>query len=155
MPNSTCVATLCRKYPIIPQFTKFVMIGFMNFFIDLAILNLLMFASGQSAGIYYTVFKAMSFLVAVTFSYFFNKRWAFRDKKQTEQGRQFSQFLSVSIIGMIINVTTATLVVAYIAPAVNFVSLSGQMWGNLGAVGGAATGLVWNFLGYKFWVFKK
>jgi hypothetical protein len=34
-----------------------------------------MFASGLSTGLYYTAFKAMSFLVAVTFSYFFNKRW--------------------------------------------------------------------------------
>ena len=155
MQGNQCIADLCKKYPILPQFAKFVMIGFMNFFIDLAILNVEMIVSGKSTGAYYTAFKAVSFLVAVTFSYFFNKRWAFQDKKKTEQGRQFSQFLSVSVVGMIINVTTATLVVSYIAPAVNFVSLSGQMWGNLGAVGGAATGLIWNFLGYKSWVFKK
>jgi putative flippase GtrA len=127
----------------------------MNFFIDLAVLNLEMFASGRSTGIYYTVFKAFSFLVAVTFSYFFNKRWAFQDKKKTEQGKQFSQFLSVSIVGMIINVSTASIVVNYIAPQVSVVTLAPKLWGNLGAVAGAATGLIWNFLGYKFWVFKK
>jgi putative flippase GtrA len=155
MANNTCVATLCKKYPIIPQFAKFVLIGFMNFFIDLAILNVEMLVSGKSAGLYYTAFKAVSFLFAVTFSYFFNKHWAFQDKKKTEQGRQFSQFLFVSIIGMIINVSTASIVVNYIAPQIQFVTLSGKLWGNLGAVGGAATGLIWNFLGYKFWVFKK
>jgi putative flippase GtrA len=154
MANTT-VAVLCKRYPIIPQFAKFVLIGFMNFFIDLAILNILMFASGLSTGLYYTAFKAMSFLVAVTFSYFFNKRWAFQDKKKTEQGRQFSQFLFVSFIGMIINVSTASIVVNYIAPQIQFITLAPKLWGNLGAVGGAATGLVWNFLGYKFWVFKK
>ena len=155
MQTNSCVGTLCRKYPIIPQFVKFALIGFMNFFVDLAILNLLMFASGLSTGLYYTAFKAMSFLVAVTFSYFFNKRWAFQDKKKTEQGRQFSQFLFVSFIGMIINVSTASIVVNYIAPQVAFITLAPKLWGNLGAVGGAATGLIWNFLGYKFWVFKK
>jgi len=132
-----------------------VMIGFMNFFIDIAVLNFEMFVSGRSTGAYYTAFNAVSFLFAVTFSYFFNKCWAFRDKKKTEQGRQFSQFLSVSVIGMVINVTTASIVVNYISPQITFITLAPKLWGNLGAVGGAATGLVWNFLGYKFWVFKK
>jgi putative flippase GtrA len=153
--TNTAIAVLCKKYPIVPQFVKFALIGFMNFFVDLAILNLLMFASGLSAGIYYTVFKAISFLFAVTFSYFFNKYWTFRDKKKTDQGRQFSQFLFVSFIGMIINVSTASIVVNYIAPQISFITLAPKLWGNLGAVGGAATGLIWNFLGYKFWVFKK
>lgn len=154
MANTT-VAVLCKRYPIIPQFAKFVLIGFMNFFIDIAVLNVEMAVSGKSTGAYYTAFKAFSFLCAVIFSYFFNKHWAFQDKKKTEQGKQFTQFLSVSIIGMIINVTTATLVVSFIAPAVTFVTLSGKLWGNLGAVGGSAVGLIWNFIGYKFWVFKK
>jgi len=149
------VADLIKKYPVIPQFIRFAMIGFMNFFIDLAILNALMIASGRSAGIYYTFFKSISFLCAVIFSYFFNKYWAFKDKKTTEKGKQFSQFLFVSVIGMIINVSTASIVVNYIAPQIKFITLSGKLWGNLGAVGGAATGLIWNFLGYKFWVFKK
>ena len=153
--TNTAIAVLCKKYPTVPQFVKFALIGFMNFFVDLAILNLLMFASGLSAGIYYTVFKAISFLFAVTFSYFFNKYWTFRDKKKTDQGRQFSQFLFVSFIGMIINVSTASIVVNYIAPQISFITLAPKLWGNLGAVGGAATGLIWNFLGYKFWVFKK
>ncbi len=155
MQCSTYMAIACKRYPILPQFIKFCMIGFMNFFIDLGVLNLLMFASGRSAGVHYTVFKAFSFLVAVTFSYFFNKYWAFRDKKRTHQARQFSQFLFVSIIGMIINVTTATAVVNIVAPRITFITLAGKVWGNLGAVAGAAIGLIWNFIGYKFWVFKK
>jgi putative flippase GtrA len=149
------VSDMTKKYPIIPQFIKFALIGFMNFFIDIAVLNLEMFLSGKSSGIYYTFFKAFSFLCAVIFSYFFNKYWAFQDRKKTQQAKQFSQFLFVSIIGMLVNVTTATLVVTYIAPAVTFVKLSGKLWGNLGAVGGSAVGLIWNFIGYKFWVFKK
>ena len=155
MKSSTCVATLCKRYPIVPQFIKFALIGFMNFFIDIAVLNLEMFLSGKSSGLYYTFFKAFSFLCAVIFSYFFNKYWAFRDKTKTRQVQQFSQFLFVSIIGMIINVTTASTIVNYLAPQIKFIALPGKLWGNLGAVGGSAVGLIWNFIGYKFWVFKK
>ncbi|PIX90720.1 MAG: hypothetical protein COZ28_02195 [Candidatus Moranbacteria bacterium CG_4_10_14_3_um_filter_44_15] len=149
------ISDLIKRYPIIPQFIKFALIGFMNFFIDIAVLNLEMFLSGKSSGVYYTFFKAVSFLCAVIFSYFFNKYWAFQDRKKTEQAKQFSQFLFVSIIGMIINVITASTIVNYIAPQIKFITLSGKLWGNLGAVGGSAIGLIWNFIGYKFWVFKK
>jgi len=152
---SKFVSDLTKKYPIIPQFAKFVLIGFMNFFIDIAVLNLEMFLSGKSEGIYYTAFKAFSFLCAVIFSYFFNKYWAFQDKKKTEQAKQFSQFLFVSVIGMAINVTAASIFVNSIAPSITFITLSGKLWGNLGAVCGSAAGLLWNFVGYKFWVFKK
>lgn len=149
------IKDLSEKYPIIPQFMRFALIGFMNFFVDIAVLNILMLASGRSAGIHYTIFKSASFLVAVTFSYFFNKYWTFRDKSKTRQVRQFSQFLFVSVIGMVINVSAASIFVNYMAPAITFISLSGKLWGNLGAVCGAAAGLIWNFAGYKFWVFKK
>lgn len=152
---SKFLATVSQKYPVIPQFIKFALIGFMNFFIDIGVLNLEMYVSGKSSGLYYTFFKAFSFLCAVIFSYFLNKHWTFQDRKKTEQAKQFSQFLFVSVIGMIINVTTASTIVNYIAPQIKFITLSGKLWGNLGAVGGSAVGLVWNFIGYKFWVFKK
>lgn len=144
-----------KKYPIVPQFIKFSLIGFMNFFIDIGVLNLEMYVSGKSSGLYYTFFKAFSFLCAVVFSYFFNKYWTFRDKTKTQPVRQFSQFLFVSIIGMLINVGTASTIVNYVAPKITFITLAGKVWGNLGAVGGSAAGLIWNFIGYKFWVFKK
>jgi hypothetical protein len=60
---------------------------------------------------------------------------------------------------MLINVTAATVVVTYlkpvINPALNLAFLTDQIWVNIGALGGTAIGLIWNFAGYKFWVFKK
>jgi len=65
----------------------------------------------------------------------------------------------VSIIGMIINVSVATLTITYLKDPINsIVNLSimtDQIWVNLSALCGTAIGLIWNFLGYKFIVFKK
>lgn len=141
------------------QFLKFGIIGVMNTGVDLAVLNAETLLTGAKEGYPYAIQKGLSFLVAVIFSYFLNKNWTFNDKSKEDEGKKFSQFLFVSIVGMLVNVTTATVVVTYLqAPVNNLLNLpmlTGQMWVNIGALCGTALGLIWNFVGYKFWVFKK
>ncbi|MCK5081200.1 MAG: GtrA family protein [Candidatus Moranbacteria bacterium] len=149
---------ILKQYPAIGQFVRFGLIGGLNTGVDLAILITLMTLSGLKAGVAYTIFKTISFCAAATFSYFMNKRWAFKDKSKTKQVQKFSQFFAVSVVGAVINVTIATLVVNYLKPALGGVlimPLGDTMWGTIGALGGTAFGLVWNFLGYKLLVFKK
>jgi len=146
---------LLARFPFIQQLAKFFAVGIMNTGVDLTILNLLMFASGQSQGAYYTTFKTLSFLTAVIFSYYVNKFWTFQDKSQKNNQKKFYQFIAVSLVGAVINVTTATLVVTFVQPIFANLAINGQLWGNIGAICGTAIGLFWNFVGYKFWVFKK
>ncbi|EKE25067.1 MAG: glycosyl transferase family 2 [uncultured bacterium] len=144
---------------LIHQFAKFFLVGIMNTGVDLVILNLQMLATGVATGAGYSLQKAISFLGAVTFSYFINKRWTFQDKSKEEEGKKMSQFFAVSFIGMLINVGTATLVVNYLqAPITSIIGLpqlDPKLWGTFGALCGTAVGLGWNFVGYKLWVFKK
>ncbi|KKQ04546.1 MAG: hypothetical protein US15_C0051G0001, partial [Candidatus Moranbacteria bacterium GW2011_GWF1_36_4] len=90
---------------------------------------------------------------------FLNKHWTFQDKSKKDEGRKFSQFIFVSIIGMLINVSVATITVTYLKEPINeFVNLkflTDQLWVSIGGLAGTAVGLFWNFIGYKFWVFKK
>lgn len=137
------------------QFGKFFLVGIMNTLVDLAVLNLETLASGIREGSGYAVQKGVSFMTAVIFSYFVNKNWTFEDNSKEKQGKKFSQFFFVSIIGMLINVSVATIAVTYIKPALNLSFISDQLWVNIGALCGTAVGLFWNFLGYKLWVFKK
>ena len=141
------------------QFAKFVLVGIMNTLVDLVILNIEMIVTGIVIGIGYSVEKSVSFLFAVTFSYFINKYWTFQDKSKEGEGKKMSQFFLVSLVGMLINVTTATIVVTYLQiPINNIIHLSfltPKLWGTLGALCGTAIGLLWNFIGYKLWVFKK
>lgn len=144
---------------LIQQFSKFFLVGIMNTGVDLVILNTLMFLSGIASGLGYSLQKAVSFLGAVTFSYFLNKYWTFQDKSKESEGKKMSQFFAVSFIGMLINVGTASLVVNYlqtpITTALNLPELDPKLWGTFGALCGTAVGLFWNFIGYKLWVFKK
>ena len=135
------------------------MVGIMNTGVDLVILNAEMFATGITKGAGYSIEKSVSFMFAVTFSYFINKYWTFQDKSKENEGKKMSQFLLVSFVGMLINVTTASIVVNYLqGPLINILhlpALDPKIWGTLGALCGTAVGLAWNFVGYKLWVFKK
>jgi len=151
----------------IKQALKFGIIGAVNTLVDFGILNLLMWVSGITMGVFFAVFKGISFLVAVGNSYILNKRWTFKDKGESnvEKG---GKFLLISLGGMLINVGTASLVVNLISPIEFLVSLGGtvlglvgismsdpQIWANMSAVLATAVSLIWNFTGYKFLVFGK
>lgn len=141
------------------QFGKFILVGIMNTLIDLIVLNIEMAVTGIVVGAGYSAEKAISFMFAVTFSYFINKHWTFQDSSGEGEGKKMSQFLAVSLVGMLINVTTATIIVTYLQIPLNNILhlpfLTPQLWGTIGALGGTAVGLIWNFVGYKFIVFKK
>ena len=129
------------------QIIKFIIVGISNTFVDLAVLNLLLFLTHIASGTPFIFFKAISFLVAATNSYIWNRRWTFRSDKQV-----FIQFFMVSTVGLLLNVGTASFLVNVVGPQFG---LSPKLWANTGALIGTLVVMTWNFLGYKFVVFKR
>lgn len=141
-----------KKIPVAFQFGKFVSVGLANTAVDFGVLNVLIFLTGIMAGVYYAIFKGISFIIASTHSYLWNKFWTFQKKEVGQVRKELLQFFIVSLIGLAINVGVASLIVNLIGPQWG-VSL--KIWANIGAAAGSIIGLMWNFLGYKFIVFKK
>ena len=135
---------------LISQIGRFLVIGVLNTLIDLGVLNglILLFDSGINTYLY-LVFKTISFLAAVTNSYYFNKNWTFNSKASDRTN--FIYFIFVSVIGLIINVITATAIFNLLT-ALNLNHILFSI--NVGAIIGTAVVLIWNFIGYKFFVFK-
>jgi len=154
-----------RRIPVFLQFAKFVAVGTLNTLLDLGVLNTLIFLSGIATGWWYSMFKGASFAVAVINSYFWNKYWTFaRAQKgvgndQLGAGgsrpaaslKEFSQFIVISFIGLGINIGIASLIVNIVGP---LSGISPERWANIGALAATAVSLIWNFIGYKFFVFK-
>lgn len=141
---------------LMKQFARFFVIGIINTVVDLLVLNVETLLTGYKDGMYYALQKGISFLCAVLCSYVLNKYWAFEDKSKDREGAKAIRFLVISAGGMAINVTTATVIVTLIRPLAGaLLPLDGQLWVNAGALAGSAAGLLWNFAGYKLWVFKK
>ncbi|MGB7291074.1 MAG: GtrA family protein [Thermodesulfobacteriota bacterium] len=142
---------LGRRWPTFYQFGKFIIIGFSNTAIDFGVLNFLMYVSSIDRGILFSVFKGISFLLAVTNSYFWNKYWTFEKNRTDQWGREFFKFAAVSGSAFLINVGIASFIVNFLKP---LAGISPTLWANFGAFVSLVFTIMWTFLGYKFIVFK-
>ena len=140
-----------RLFGIISQIVKFLEIGVLNTFIDLGILNFLVGLSGVTSGLGLAPLNTFSFLCAATNSYYWNKFWTFKKAGQMA-GKEFLQFLVVSTIGWGINTSIVVLGTTFMSP---LAALSAGAWINVVKLTATFVSMVWNFLGYKFIVFKK
>lgn len=145
---------LAKKIKVLWQLAKFVVVGALNTFIDLGVLNFLLFVTKIDArtGILYGLFKFISFSCAATNSYFWNKAWTF-EKGTRAETKEFAGFYFVTGIGALINVGVAVFLVKIVGP---LFGITPNLWA--GAVApfiGVLCGFMWNFLSYKFFIFKK
>jgi putative flippase GtrA len=140
---------LAKWVKVFRQLGRFAIVGILNTVLDFAVLNLLIVGSGIAEGAAASAFKGISFTIAVINSYYWNKYWTFEFKEKVN--REFLQFFVVSAVGFVLNVAAFTIVVSVIGPVGG---IAQGVWANIGALAGTFTGLAWNFIGYKFIVFK-
>jgi len=65
--------------------------------------------------------------------------------------KEFGQFFMVTLIGLGLNIGVASFVVNVIGPQFG---MSETLWANVGGIAAAFGVTAWNFIGYKFFVFK-
>ncbi|MFH0852465.1 MAG: GtrA family protein [bacterium] len=158
---------LGKKIAIVYQIAKFAVIGGFNTLVDWGVLSLVIFIFRQSFAIeagdnllmissltvaFYSLFKAISFVVAATNGYFWNKFWTFKRESTEKMSKEFLQFFVITFFGFLINVAIASGIFKYITPPLG---LNSDQWGIVAAVVATAISMVWNFLGYKFIVFEQ
>lgn len=138
-----------RRVLVIWQVAKFGLVGVLNTLIDLGVFNLLIFATGSVKGNPLVIFKVISFSAAVINSYIWNKNWVFEDRRS--ENRQFIQFLIVSLVSVAVAAGIIKVMTEYISPVGG---LSQVQWANVAQLVTIVFSFVWNYLGYKFIVFK-
>lgn len=141
---------LGKLMPVFYQFGKFAAVGVLNTFVDIGVFNLETFMYGAiPTGTMFAVMKGISFLGATTNSFLWNKHWTFKADGAAQAGETV-KFYIVAVGGFLINVGVST-----------FVFKSGgadpsHLWTNVLSPGiGVASAFLWDFLGYKFLVFKR
>lgn len=142
---------LSRLWKGIYQFAQFAAVGTLNSFIDVGVFNLETFLYGSSliGNVLFAAFKAVSFLCATTNSFIWNKNWTFNDAGEQANAGKVAEFYTIAVIGWVLNVGVGTLV-KMSGPA------GSHVWVNIVApLGGIAASFIWNFVGYKYFVFKK
>jgi len=159
---------IARKVPVILQIARFVLIGGLNTILDNSLLTVLynflvkygLEALSASLGIdtakniLFSVGKTFSFIVASLNSYAWNKFWTFKKaeaEKEQKNKRELLAFYAVTLIGFGINVLIAKVVFS-IGP---LGGVTEEQWVQLSGLSATGASMVWNFVGYKFFVFKK
>ncbi|MDP3772576.1 MAG: GtrA family protein [bacterium] len=140
---------LSRKILLFTQLTRFGAVGVLNTVIDFGVLNLLSIVTGFTAGFLIAGVNVPGFLLGATNSYFWNKLWVFAKKDNQPFFHDLSKFAIVTILGAVINggiVGGVTVLIhSGVAPAILL---------NAAKAGATIITLVWNFVGYKLFVFR-
>lgn len=141
-----------KKFLFVFQLAKFILIGAFFAIFDLLIFNLLMFWFGiTDKGSKYLIFVGTSFVIATSIKYIADKYWAFEKKEGSKMGAEFLGFFIVTLISGVIQIGIASLV-SNTSPIFN---MTVSAWANIGKISGIIIASAWNFIGYKFFVFKK
>ncbi len=140
---------IAKKLPITLQLAKFAAVGAFNTFLDWGVLNALISLTAIAGGATYSLFKGASFIIANIGSYFWNRAWTFETSGKAT-GQEYGKFFVVSLVGLVINIGLASIIVNLIGPQGG---LNEAQWANVGALVATLASLIWNFVGYKFFVF--
>jgi len=144
--------TETRIARLVRQFSKFILVGGVNTGIDFAVFNTLIYITGITQGRELALINLLSFSIAVVNSYFMNKYWTFQDITKNREETKFAQFIAVSLVGAGINSGIVAIFTSVFPP---ILGLSSQLWANVGKLLATGASLVWNFIGYKLFVFKR
>jgi putative flippase GtrA len=119
------------------QLLKFGLVGGSGYVINLAVFAVL---SGNF-GVHHTIAAILSFCVAVSSNFFWNRHWTFR-AGHGHAGFQAARFFAVSVAALLINLAVLEALIA----ATSLGDLSAQ------AIA-VAVAMPFNFLGNKLWTF--
>ncbi len=132
------------------QFLRFALVGAANTLMDLGVLNLLIFIFGVPTSATYPFYKLVSFLCALIQSFFLNVHFTFKPEEK-HWSVYWKRFLGVSIAGLLINVLVPAGLMILLS---RMTTWDARLLANLAALVGVGLSTLFNFFGYKIFVFK-
>jgi putative flippase GtrA len=141
-----------RKYLFIHQFAKYCLIGIISTLTDMEIFLFLVWIAGFDSGLLNGAFKSASFIIATYVKFIGNKYWTFEEREKRETKKEFMNFLIITFLGLLLDVAGFLFFTRTIGPQFGIPVLA---WKEISVILAALAAAVWNFLGYKFIIFKK
>lgn len=133
------------------SFLKFLIVGAVNTFVDAGVFNaVLLLAVINPFELELIAGKSLGFIVASLNSYYLNARWTFNTSRVLTR-RTYLLFMCVSVVGLLLNVAAAYSLY-YVGHI--FLPLHPLIVANIAFVGATLASLLWNYIGYKKFVFS-
>jgi len=119
----------------------FLVVGTIGLLVDAAVLALLVY--GFDWGNYTA--RGVSFATALTTTWLLNREYVFSDGKLSNTGKEYGRYLTLQLISMAVNLGVYSLCIAW-SPFMAQQPL-------VALACGCASGLVFNYIGMRFFVF--
>lgn len=133
-----------KKMFIVRQIGRFVLVGAFADVVDIKVFQFLFWLAPFSL-----FFKGISFLAAMAIKYWINKHWAFEKPEKDGIKKEMVYFFVVTLAGLTLNIVSF-----YYFSKIK-TGIPTHLWTELCIIFAALVAAVWNFVGYKFLVFKK
>lgn len=140
-----------KKLLFVYQAAKFLLIGAFAAVVDIKIFQLSTWLFSLSIIVSPLISKGISFLIATLTKYWGNKHWVFQ-KHEKEGIKEMAQFFIVTLIGLGLDLLAFYYFTKTLGPQFQ---MPIKVWTELSIILAALSAALWNFLGYKFIVFKK
>ena len=130
------------RHEWIHQFVKYGIVGVFNVGVHLAIFNVLIATGLPTLGA-----NAIAFFLASINSFFWNKRWAFRDERSRGVVRPYLVFLFFTLVGLGLHTATFSLLLIPL-------HVHGTLGKNVALLCALPVSVIWNFTCYRLWTFR-
>ncbi len=136
------------RSPWLAKYIKFSVIGGLGAVINTAIL----WTANEVFFVYYLWASVLAFSVAVTSNYVLNRKWTFRSKGRVP--KQYSQFLVVSVSGLVLNLIVLKSIVDGLMPALDIARDKASVYLIVANLITIFIVSVFNFVVNSFWTFR-
>lgn len=133
-----------RAHVEVEMVLRFGVVGVMKAALDFTTFNVLLALAGSQDGVTIMLANSAGFGVAVASSFFLNARFTFR--KRAGNGG-FGRYVLISLLGLLLY-NAAMALVLFVSGAEGTLAL------NLAKLAALVTSMTWNFIGYRWWVFR-
>lgn len=138
---------------LLNQILKFGIVGLFCFFIDYGITIILT----NVFGVHYLISKFFGFVISAVVNYLLSIKFVFTQKKEMDKGKEFTVFLILSAIGLVINEIVMYVCIDGIYAHSAFLQgyISDSLMVSVGAVIATGVVMVYNFISRKLFLERK
>lgn len=138
---------------LIEQILKFGVVGFLCFLIDFGITAGL----ANIFGVHYLISKFLGFVVSAVVNYILSIKFVFTQKKEMDKSKEFTVFLILSAIGLIINEVVMYVCIDIIYNNSSFLQslLTSKSIVSLSSIIATGIVMVYNFISRKLFLERK
>lgn len=138
---------------LMEQILKFGVVGFVCFLIDFGITTGL----ANIFGVHYLISKFLGFVVSAVVNYILSIKFVFTQKKEMDKSKEFTVFLILSAIGLVINEVVMYVCIDVIYAGSTFLQsrLTSELTVSFSSVIATGIVMVYNFISRKLFLERK